>query len=148
MILHPDLAEGIITPYCGSFAGTCEGDRANMLDPVVHFPEDCHDTRTSCSAAMGLAGATGARNTTSVMDMETIVRNLATQLMAAASGDTFLLEHLLADFHIVRGKQQTLLAQLKHGLVESSQLELHYTPNDDGSNMSLKRKKDFLERQG
>jgi hypothetical protein len=97
---------------------------------------------------MGLAGATGARNTTSVMDMETIVRNLATQLMAAASGDTFLLEHLLADFHIVRGKQQTLLAQLKHGLVESSQLELHYTPNDDGSNMSLKRKKDFLERQG
>jgi hypothetical protein len=97
---------------------------------------------------MGLASATAARNTASVTDMETNVRNLATQLMVAASGDTFLLEHLLADFHIVRGKQQTLLAQLKHGLVEPSQAELHFTPNDEGSNMSLKRRKDFLERQG
>lgn len=41
--------------------------------------------------------------------------------MDAANGDSFLLKHLLADLHIVRGKQQTLLAQIKHGLVEPSQ---------------------------
>ena len=148
MILHPDLAEGTITRYCGSLAGTCEGGRANMLDPVEHFPEECDDTGPSSSAALALAGATGSRNTASVTAMETSVRNLATELMASATGDTFLLEHLLADFHIVRGKQQTLLAQMKHGLVEPSQVELHFTPNDDGSNMSLKRRKDFLQRQG
>jgi hypothetical protein len=146
MMLHPDLAEGTITRYCGSLAGICEGGRANMMDPVVHFPEDCDDTGPSCSSAM--ARATASRNTASVTDMETTVRNLATELMAAATGDTFLLEHLLADFHIVRGKQQTLLARMKHGLVEPSQVELHFTPNDDGSNMSLKRRKDFLSRQG
>ena len=51
MILNPELAEGTITRYCGSLAGTCEGGRTNMLDPVVHFPEDCDDTEpTSCSA--------------------------------------------------------------------------------------------------
>lgn len=118
-----------------------------MLDPVVHFPQDCDDTGPSSTAATGLHGATGARITANVTDMETTVRNLATELMAAARGDNFLLEHLLADFHIVRGKQQTLLAQMKHGLVEPSQVELHFSPNDDGSNMSLKRRKDFLERQ-
>ena len=117
-----------------------------MLDPVEHFPEDCDDTGPSSSAALALAGATGSRNTASVTAMETSVRNLATELMASATGDTFLLEHLLADFHIVRGKQQTLLAQMKHGLVEPSQVELHFSPIEDGCNMSLKRRKDFLER--
>jgi hypothetical protein len=80
--------------------------------------------------------------------METTVRNLATELMAGAAGDSFLLEHLVADLHIVRGNQQTLLAQMEHGLVDPSQVELHFTPNEDGSNMSLKRRKDYLQRLG
>jgi hypothetical protein len=67
--------------------------------------------------------------------------------MDAAGGNTFLLKHLQADFHIVRGKQQTLLAQMKHGLMEPLQVELHFNPIDDGCNMSLKRRKDFLEHQ-
>ena len=146
MILHPELAEGTITRYCGSLAGTCEGGRANMLDHVVHFPDDCDDTGPSCTAAKGLHGV-GARITPHVTGLETTVRNLAAELMAAAKGDTFLLEHLLADLHIVQGKQHTLMAQMKHGLVEPSQKEVHFTPNDDGSNMSLKRRKDFLDRQ-
>ena len=66
--------------------------------------------------------------------------------MDAGRGNTFLLKHLLADLHIVQGKQQTLLAQVKHGLVEPSDVELHFSPNVDGCNMSLKRRKDFLDR--
>jgi len=78
--------------------------------------------------------------------MEKHVRNLAAEFMQVATSDTFLLKHLLADFHVMRGKQQTLLAQLKHGMVEPSQEDVHFQANGDGSNMSLKRRKDFLER--
>ena len=72
------------------------------------------------------------------------VRNLASEFVEAATGDTFLLKHLLADFHVVRGKQQTLLAQLKQGLVSLSQSDVHFRVIDNGTNMSLKRRKDFL----
>ena len=147
MILHPDLAEGTITRYCGSLAGTCEGGRANMLDPVVHFPGDCEDIEPSCTATTGLHVTAGDCLTPCGEDMETRVRKLATEFMDVAKGDHFLLKHLLADLHIVRGKQQTLLAQVKHGLVDASQPDLHFTPNDDGSNMSLKRRRDFLDRR-
>ena len=146
MILHPELAEGTITRYCGSLAGTCEGGRANMLDPVVHFPPDCEDTGPSSTPALGQHGSNGERITPRGDKLETSARNLATEFMDVARGNTFLLEHLVADFHIVRGNQQTLLQQLKHGLVEPSQPELRFSPNADGSNMSLKRRKDFLER--
>ena len=146
MILHPELAEGTITRYCGSLACTCEGGRDNMLDLVVHFLEDCEDMGPSCTAATGQYGSNAKRISPCGEDIETSVRNLATKFMDAARGDTFLLKHLLADLHIVRGKQQTLLAQIKHGLVEPLQVELHFSPNVDGSNMSLKRRKGFLER--
>ena len=147
MILHPSLAEGTITRYCGSLAGTTEGGRGNMLDLIVHFPYDCYDTGPSLITPTPNAAQGSQRVTPSEEDMEKKMRNLATEFMDAAIGNIFLLRHLLADFHIVRGKQQTLLTQLKHGLVEPSQLDLHFLPNDDGSNMSLKRRKDFLERR-
>jgi hypothetical protein len=79
--------------------------------------------------------------------MEKHIRNLAAEFLEVASGDTLLLKHLLADFHVVRGKQQTLLAQIRHGVVEPSQPDVHFRPNDDGCNMSLKCKKDFLARR-
>jgi hypothetical protein len=41
--------------------------------------------------------------------MEKHVRNLAAKFMEIATGDTFLLKDLLAEFHVVRGKQHTLL---------------------------------------
>ena len=43
-MLHPHLAEGTNTRYCGSLAGTREGGRANMLDPVEHYPDNDYDT--------------------------------------------------------------------------------------------------------
>lgn len=119
-----------------------------MLDPVVHFPEDCQDTQPSSTPATCHHGTNGngKRIAPGVEDLETSVRNLETEFMDAAKGNIFLLKHLLADFHVVRGKQQTLLAQMKHGLVEPSEGELHFSPIKDGCNMSLKRRKDFLER--
>jgi hypothetical protein len=66
--------------------------------------------------------------------------------MDVVTGHAFLLKHLLADLDVVQGKQQTLLAQIKHGLVEPSQHDLQFRPNNDGNNMTLKRNKDFLER--
>ena len=78
--------------------------------------------------------------------MEKHVRNLAAEFMEVATDDTFLLKHLLADFHIARGKQQTLLAQIKHGVVEPSQEDVHFHANNDGGNISLKRRNDFLAR--
>jgi hypothetical protein len=118
-----------------------------MLDPVVHFPQDCEDTEPCSTPATGHHGINAECIAPGVHDLETSARNLATEFMDAAGGNTFLLKHLLADFHIFRGKQQTLLAQMKHGLVEPSQVELHFSPIEDGCNMSLKRRKDFLERQ-
>ena len=146
-ILHPSLAEGTITRYCGSLAGTSEGDCGNMLDPVVHFPGDEPDTGPLCPTPTQVRTSGSLCVTQSREDMEKQARNLAEEFMDAASGDKFLLEHLVADFHIVRGKQQTLLAQIKHGLVSPSQPRVHFRPNDDGHNMSLKRKRDFLERR-
>ena len=138
MMLHPSLAEGRITRYCGSLAGTSEGGRGNMLDPVEHFPVESNE-----------AGAPLSTPTTmrSREDMEKRVRNLVAEFMEVATGHNFLLKHLLADFHVVRGKQQTLLAQIKHGVVEPSQEDVHFHANTDGCNMSLKRRKDFLERR-
>ena len=147
MILHPSLAEGTITRYCGSLAGTTEGGRGNMLDPVVHFPENCTDTGPLCPTPTPWHPSGSQCRTQSGEDMEKRVRNLTDEFMGAATGDRFLLKHLLADLHIVRGKQQTLLAQIKHGLVEPSQADVHFRRNKDGNDMSLKRRKDFLERR-
>ena len=147
MILHPSLAEGTITRYCGSLAGTTEGGRGNMLDPVLHFPGDCTDTGPVCPTPARVHSSGSQYLMPSVYDMEKRVRNLTEEFMDAASGDSFLVKHFLADLHIVRGKQQTLLAQIKHGLVEPSQADVHFRRNEDGSDMSLKRRRDFLERR-
>jgi hypothetical protein len=147
MMLHPGLAERTITRYCGSLAGTKEGGRGNMLDPYEQYPDDPVDTAAPTSTPAPLRARGSQSLTPSGEDMEKHVRNLAAEFMEVATGDTFLLKHLLADFHIVRGKQQTLLAQIKHGVLEPSQEDVHFLANNDGSNMSLKRKKDFLERR-
>ena len=147
MMLHPSLAEGTITRYCGSLAGTTEGGRGNMLDPVEHFPADSYDAGAPVSTPTSMRVRGSQCPTPSGEDMEKHVRNLAAEFMEVATGDTFLLKHLLADFNVVRGKQQTLLAQLKHGMVEPSQEDVHFQANDDGCNMSLKRRKDFLQRR-
>ena len=80
-------------------------------------------------------------------DMETRLRKLTDEFMDVATCDAFLLKHLLADLDVVQVKQQTLLGQIKYELVESSQSNLHFRPNNDGSNMTFKRKKNFLERR-
>ena len=147
MILHPSLAEGTITRYCGSLVGTTEGGRGNMLDPAVHFPDDCAVTTPLCPTPTPLRPGGSQSVTQSAQDLEKQARNLAEEFMNVATGDRFLLEHLTADLHVVRGKQQTLLAQISHGLVEPSQPDVHFRPNDDGNNMSLKRKRDFLDRR-
>jgi hypothetical protein len=146
MMLHPRLAEGTITRYCGSLAGTREGGRGNMLEPVEHFPDSSDDAGPSMFTPTSMRVRGSQCPTPTGDDMEKHVRNLAAEFMEVATGDTFLLKHLLADFHVVRGKQQTLLAQIKHGVVEPSQEEVHFQANH-GSNMSLKRRKDFLERR-
>ena len=146
MILHPSLAEGTITRYCGSLAGTSEGGRGNMLDPVVHFPDNDANTGIVCPTPTAGRPSGSQRAIESGEDMEKQARNLAEEFVDAAIGDRFLLKHLVADLHVVRGKQQTLLAQIKHGLVEPSQADVHFRPNRDGNDMSLKRKRDFLQR--
>ena len=118
-----------------------------MLDPVLHFPEDCTDTGALCPTPARVQPSGSQYLTQSGVDMEKRVRNLTEECMVAATGDRFLLKHLLADLHIVRGKQQTLLAHIKHGLVEPTQAEVHFQRNEDGNDMSLKRRKDFLERR-
>jgi hypothetical protein len=118
-----------------------------MLDPIVHFPDDCYDPAPTLPTPTPKSGQSSQRVTPIEEDMENRVRNLATEFMDAATGDTFLLRHLLADFHAVRGKQQTLIAQIKHGLLKPCQADSQFLPNDDGSNMSLKRRRDFLEKR-
>jgi hypothetical protein len=147
MMLHPGLAEGTITRYCGSLAGTKEGGRGNMLDPYEQYPDESLHTEAPRSTPTLLRTRGSQSLTPSGEDMEKHVRNLAAEFMEVATGDTFLLKHLLADFHVVRGKQQTLLAQIKHGVLEPSQEDVRFQANDDGCIMSLKRKKDFLERR-
>jgi len=147
MMLHPTLAEGTITRYCGSLAGTTEGGRGNMLEPIVHFPDECCDIGPAAPTPTPISAIGSQRMTPSEDNIEEQVHKLAAEFMDMAKGDTFLLKHLLADFHVVWGKQQTLLARIKHGLVEPSQPSLHFSPNDDGSNMSLKRRKDFLDKR-
>jgi hypothetical protein len=102
---------------------------------------------TLCPTPSDVPPSGGQYITQSGHDLEKRVRNLTKEFMDAASGDSFLLKHLLADLHIVRGKQQTLLAQIKHGLVEPSQPDVHFRRNEDGTDMSLKRRRDFLERR-
>ena len=117
-----------------------------MMDPVVHFPEHLGDTGPLCPTPTQSRASGSQCVTQSREDMEKHVRKLTDEFMAAPTGDTFLLKHLLADFHVVRGKQQTLLAQMKHGLLEPSQADVHFRRNEDGNNMSLKRRRDFLSR--
>jgi hypothetical protein len=118
-----------------------------MLDPLEHYPNDAYDSGAPSSTPTLIRTRASQCPTPSGEDMEKHVRNLAGEFVEAATGDTFLLKHLLADFHVVRGKQQTLLAQIRHGVVEPSQADVHFRANIDGSNMTLKRRKDFLERR-
>ena len=117
-----------------------------MLDPVLHYPKDCTDSVPLCPTPSTWRPSGSQCLTQCREDMEKQARKLAEEFMDAATGDSFLLKHLVADLHVARGKQQTLLAQIKHGLVDPSQAEVHFRPNEDGNNMSLKRRKDFLER--
>ena len=118
-----------------------------MLEPVVHFPGNDVDIVPS-HPTPSLQHPSGSQcQTQPAEDMEKRVRNITTETLNAATGDRFLLKHLLADLHIVRGKQQTLLAQIKHGLVEPSQADVHFWRIQDGGDMSLKCRKDFLDRR-
>ena len=114
-----------------------------MLDPVLHFPEDCADTGALCPTPSRMH----PRGSQYLMQFAQRVCNLTDEFMDATTGDVFWLKHLLADLHIVRGKQQTLLAHIKHSLLEPTQAEVHFQRNEDGNDMSLKRRKDFLERR-
>ena len=76
MMLHPSLAEGTITRYCGSLAGTTEGGRGNMLDPVLHFPDDCYDTGSAVPTSTPNCAIGSQRVTPSDEDIEKHVRNL------------------------------------------------------------------------
>ncbi len=38
MLLHPDLAKGIIVQFCGSLKGTSQGGLKNLLSPQVGTP--------------------------------------------------------------------------------------------------------------
>ena len=118
-----------------------------MLDPIQHFSNDFANTGAPSSTPTVMRARGSQCLTPSGEDMEKHVRNLAAEFVEVAIGDTFLLKHLLADFHVVRSKQQTLLAQTKHGVVEPSQADVHFRANDDGCNISLKWRKDFLERR-
>jgi hypothetical protein len=117
-----------------------------MLDPVLHFPSDCTESGPLFPTASQVHPSSSQYLTQSAQDVGKRVCNLTDELMDAANGDTFLQKHLLADLHIVRGKQQTLLAQIEHGLVSPSQPDVHFRRNEDGNDMSLKRRRDFLER--
>ena len=100
-ILHPSLAAGTITRYCGSLAGTKEGGRGNMLDPVEHFPNDSAIDEAPSSIPTVPRPRGSQCVTPSEQEMEKHVRNLAAEVVQAATGDTFLLKHLIADFHVV-----------------------------------------------
>ena len=77
-----------------------------MLDPVVHFLEDCHDTGPLCPTPVVLRASGSQRLTQFGEDMEKRVRNLTTKFMDAVIGDIFLLRHLLADLHVVEGNNK------------------------------------------
>ena len=91
MILHPSLAEGTITRYCGSLVGTTEGGRGNMLDPIVHFPDDCYDTGAPQPTPTLKCASGNQRLTPFDEDMEKHVGSLVAEFMDAATSDTFML---------------------------------------------------------
>lgn len=68
-----------------------------MLDHVVHFPENCHVTRTLCPTLAILQGTTNQTLTPTGEDMEKRARNLAAKFVDTATSDMFLLKHLLAN---------------------------------------------------
>jgi hypothetical protein len=80
-----------------------------MLDLVEHFPDDSYDTGAPKSIPTLMQARGSQCFTPSGEDMEKYVRNLAAKFMEVATGDTFLLKDLLADFHVVQGKQHILL---------------------------------------
>ena len=88
------------------------------------------------------------------LDFEPWMRALANKSASVQKDCTMY--HIMYDTKCPQGDEmgpwairqlKALMAQIKHRLMEPSQVELHFRPNDDGNNMSLKCSKDFLEHQ-
>lgn len=100
MILHPDVAEGTMTCYCGSLNGIAKDGLLNMLQLQVDFPievfvppiqnPNIHSTRSNAPTV-----------SFEKADMEGHIAKMILDLLDNAEDDCFLVKHLIVDLHVL-----------------------------------------------
>ena len=80
--------------------------RGNIFDHVCPFPMYCYEVGPLCLVPTPLHGSCGQGVTSYEEDMEKHVCNLAIEFFFyVATCNALLLEHLIANHHVIQGKK-------------------------------------------
>ena len=148
-MMNPDLAEGTIARYCGRMAGTVNGGLQQLLTPrrQTHVESQCHFTPSGDSATVPVTpNQTPQRCRTE--DLPNTLYQQVTLLSEEVNGDSFLMEHLVAEFNLTLGRLRRMKAERREGTVHPVVGEPVFFTVNDGLGFKLGRRKDFLERSG
>ena len=75
------------------------------------------------------------------------MRKIVHHMLEDADGNDVLLRHLLVGILRLKGSQSRLTVDIESGTVHPSQTIPKFERVDDGTEYSLKRRRDFLERR-
>jgi hypothetical protein len=144
-LMHPDIAEGTITRYCGSLKGTGGGGLRNMLEAVDGGYNLCEGV----TSPVHISQAKPVKYTHILCsaEIEDHIHRLSLSILDDSRGNKVLLRHVLAAFLSVQGTMKNLKSDLEAGLLHPSQETVDFLEIQDNMGMSLKRRRDFLDRR-
>ena len=143
-MLKPNFEESSIARLCGSLKGTMHrgvdkifAEKPNCTLPTLHAVEN-----------FSTEGREPQFDDPMETDnMEEQVCNIMRQMVQDAQGNDVLMRHLLAGILRVKGSQSRLTVDIESGILHPSQSIPQFDIADDHSGYSLKRRRDFLERE-
>lgn len=141
-LMKPNLKEGLIVKLCGTKLGTIHGGLHMLMKselPDIDAEEEVVNLAepTECSAS----SRRGRQEPSDVSSIESEMKSLS---LLGNESET-MRKHLLAELRCVRGRLSTLQVRIDKGLLHPLQA-VPFIKNDDGNNMSLARKVDFVDR--
>jgi hypothetical protein len=149
MMMHPDITEGTIARYCGRMAGNVNGGLHQLLTPrrILNPPQEEASTPIGEPSSYPVTPIHTPHRCNAV-DLPDSLRLRVIELHKEVDGDSFLMEHLLAEFNQTLGRLRRLKAEKRDGTIYPMTGTPVFEAVNDGMGFKLARKKDFLERSG
>lgn len=99
LMIRPDIAEGTIARFCGKQAGNATGGMGGLLSPTR-----LTDTQGTAPSPIPAPRPTPTRRAVPANDLGKAIRQLVIDLSEEVTGDTVLMDHLVADLNHVLGR--------------------------------------------